>query len=67
MRRSAMERRSRRKWLPILAATVVVVLVMAAIWAAAPEDVRGLLMVVGGVFYGVAVVGGYVVERRLHW
>jgi hypothetical protein len=46
---------------------VVVVLVMAAIWAAAPQDVRGLLMVFGGVVYIVTVVGGYVVERRLHW
>lgn len=62
-----MERQSRRRWLPILGATVVIVLVMAVIWEAAPEDARGLLMVVGGVFYAVTVIGGYVIERRLHW
>jgi hypothetical protein len=34
---------------------------------AAPEDVRGLLMVVGGVLYLLAIVGGYVIESRLYW
>ncbi len=62
-----MKRQARGRWLLILGSTVVIVLVMAAIWAAAPEDVRGLLLVVGGVFYIVTVVGVFVIERRMHW
>jgi hypothetical protein len=62
-----MERQSRRRWLLILGATVVIVLVMGVIWAAAPEDLRGFLLVVGGVFYLVTVVGVFVIERRTHW
>jgi hypothetical protein len=58
---------SRRPWLLIFAASFVCLIVMAAIWAVAPDDVRAWLMVVGGVFYVVAIVGGYAIERRVHW
>jgi hypothetical protein len=62
-----MDLRTRRRWLLVIGTTAVIVLVMAAIWAVAPEDLRGLLLVIGGVFYAATVVGGYVIERRLHW
>jgi hypothetical protein len=58
---------SRRSWILILAASVVCVVAMAAVWAAAPDDVRAWLMLAGGVFYAVTIVGGYAIERRVHW
>lgn len=58
---------SQRLWLLILGAFVVIVGAMAAVWAAAPEDIRGVLMLVGGVLYAVTVVSGYAIERRVHW
>lgn len=58
---------SRRFWVLSLGASVVIIVTMAAVWAAAPEDIRGLLMLVGGLIYAVTVVGGYAIERRVHW
>jgi hypothetical protein len=58
---------SRRSWVLILAASVVIIAAMAALWASAPEDLRGVLMLVGGVFWAVMIVGGYAIERHVHW
>lgn len=62
-----MKRQSQRRWLQLLGATLAIVLVIAAVWAAAPEDLRGLFLIVGGVLYAVTTVGGYAIERRIHW
>ena len=58
---------SRPLWVLVLGATVVIIVAMAAVWAAAPEGIRGVLMLVGGALYVVTIVGGYAVERRIHW
>jgi hypothetical protein len=62
-----MAHRSRRSWILILAASVVVIIAMAAVWAAAPEDLRGVLILIGGVFCVATTVGGYAIERHVHW
>jgi hypothetical protein len=62
-----MAHRSRRSWILILAASVVVIIAMAAVWAAAPEDLRGVLILIGGVFCVATIVGGYAIERHVHW
>jgi hypothetical protein len=58
---------SRRSWVLILAASVGIIVAMAAVWAAAPDDLRGVLILVGGVFYVVTIVGGYAIEHHVHW
>ena len=58
---------SRRSWVLILAASVVIIVAMAAVWAAAPDDLRGVLILVGGVFYVVTIVGCYAIEHHVHW
>ena len=58
---------SRRSWVLIPAASVVIIVAMAAVWAAAPDDLRGVLILVGGVFYVVTIVGGYAIEHHVHW
>jgi hypothetical protein len=62
-----MARRSRRLWVLVLWASGVIIVAMAAVWAVAPEDVRGVLLLVGGVISAVTIVGGYAIERRVHW
>jgi hypothetical protein len=60
-------RNPRRAWLLFLAAPLALMVVLGVIWAAAPDGLRGLLMLVGGVLTAVACVVGYVIERRAHW
>ena len=58
---------TRRLWALILGASVVTIVALAVVWAAAPEGIRGVLILVGGVLCAVATVGGYAIERRVHW
>ena len=58
---------TRRMGILVLAASIVIMVAMAAVWAIAPEDVRGMLLLAGGLLWAAAIVGGYVVERRVHW
>jgi hypothetical protein len=62
-----MAHRSRRRWVLVLGASVFIMVAMAAVWTAAPEYVRGVLVLIGGVLWAMAIVGGYVIERRVHW
>jgi hypothetical protein len=58
---------ARRFWTLFVGASIVIVVAMAAVWAAAPQDVRGALLLVGGALYAVTIIGGYAIERRVHW
>ena len=59
--------RTRQTRIPLIAVTVIVVVALAAIWAAAPEDLRGLLLLAAGAIT-LAVCGAlYLIERRRHW
>jgi hypothetical protein len=62
-----MARRSRRTLVLILGATVLVALLLAIVWAAAPDDLRGSLMLAGGVVAVATYAGLYVIERDEHW
>jgi len=61
-----MESQARLAWMAVLAALLGVV-VLALIWAAAPEDVRGALMLFGGVLTLLVYVALYAIQRRHHW
>lgn len=51
----------------IVAVAVAFIVLLATVWAATPEDLRGVLLLVGGAVALVVSVLGYVVQRRLHW
>ena len=62
-----MRRRSRPPWILILGGTVAVVIVLGAVWAVAPEDARGLLMLAGGALTVAVYLALYAIQRRRHW
>ena len=62
-----MQRRSHSPLIPILGGFAAVIIVLWAVWAIAPEDVRGLLMVAGGAVTAVAYLVLYAIQRRRHW
>lgn len=66
-----MARQSRQAWILKVGAPVgepvALVVLLAVIWAAAPEDLRGPLMLVGGMFAAVTYLVLYAVQRRRHW
>lgn len=62
-----MLRRSRSLWTLILGGVAPVVIVLGAVWAAAPEGVRGLLMFVGGALTVVVYLVLYAIQRRRYW
>ncbi len=51
----------------LLVLVVAVVFVVVVIWAVSPEDVRGVLMLAGGVLTVAVYVVLYVLQRRRHW
>lgn len=51
----------------IVAVAVAFIVLLATVWAATPEDLRGVFLLVGGAVALVVSVLGYVVQRRLHW
>ena len=54
-------------WIPLITFTVIVVVAFAAIWGAAPEDLRGWLLLAAGVV-SVLVYGAiYTIQRHRHW
>jgi quinol-cytochrome oxidoreductase complex cytochrome b subunit len=62
-----MRSQSRPPWILILGGTVVVAIVLGAIWAVAPEDARGLLMLAGGAITVAVYLALYAIQRRRHW
>lgn len=62
-----MPRRSRRASILLLGGTVALVIVLGAIWAVAPEDVRGLLLLAWAVLTVTVYLALFVVQRRCHW
>lgn len=62
-----MERSSRRMGILILAAVVAIEVLLAILWTQSPEDVRGLIVLAGGVFAVLTYLGLYVLQRRTHW
>jgi hypothetical protein len=62
-----MKRQSRWMWLLILGAAVASVLLLVIVWEGASEEARGLLVLAGSVFNATTIVGGYLLQRRLHW
>ncbi len=58
---------SRRRWTAYLVAFAGALVAMGLVWTAAPEDVRGLLLLVGAATWGMIILVGYALERRLHW
>jgi hypothetical protein len=51
----------------LLVLVVAAVFVVAVIWAVSPEDVRGVLMLAGGVLTAAVYMVLYVIQRRRHW
>jgi NaMN:DMB phosphoribosyltransferase len=62
-----MRRRSSPLWILILGGTVAVAIVLGAVWAVAPADARGLLMLAGGALTVAVYVVLYAIQRRRHW
>jgi len=62
-----MRSQSRPPWILILGAMVAVAIVLGAVWAVAPEDARGLLMLAGGAITVAVYLALYVIQRRRHW
>jgi hypothetical protein len=62
-----MHSQSRPPWILILGGTVAVAIVLGAIWAVAPEDARGLLMLAGGAITVAVYLALYAIQRRRHW
>lgn len=62
-----MHRRSRSLWILILSGVAAVVIVLGAVWTVAPEDARGLLMLVGGALTVAVYLILYAIQRRRHW
>jgi len=61
-----MRSQSRRPWILILGAMVVAIF-LGAVWAVAPEDARGLLMLAGGAITVAVYLALYAIQRRRHW
>ena len=62
-----MRRPSRPRWILVLGAIVAVAIVVGAVWAVAPEDARGFLMLAGGAITVAAYLALFAVQRRRHW
>lgn len=62
-----MRSQSRPPWILVLGGAVVVAIVLGAIWAVAPEDARGLLVLVGGLITLAVYLALYAIQRRGHW
>jgi len=62
-----MRNQSRPPWILILGGIVVVAIVLGAIWAVAPEDARGLLMLAGGAMAVAVYLALFAIQRRRHW
>lgn len=62
-----MRSQARLPWILILGAMVAVAIVLGAVWAVAPEDARGLLMLAGGAITVAVYVALYAIQRRRHW
>jgi hypothetical protein len=62
-----MRSQSRPTWILILGGTLVVAIVLGAIWAVTPEDARGLLMLAGGAITVAVYLALYAIQRRRHW
>jgi hypothetical protein len=60
-----MRSQSRPPWILILGGTVAIVL--GAIWAVAPEDARGLLILAGAAMTVAVYLAMYAIQRRRHW
>jgi quinol-cytochrome oxidoreductase complex cytochrome b subunit len=62
-----MRSQSRLPWILIFGAIVAVAIVLGAVWAVAPEDARGLLMLAGGTITVAVYLALYAIQRRRHW
>jgi hypothetical protein len=62
-----MRSQSRPSWILILGGAVAVAIVLGAIWAVAPGDARGLLMLAGGAITVAVYLALYAIQRRRHW
>jgi len=62
-----MRSQSRSAWTLILGGTIVVAIVLGAVWTLAPEETRGLLMLAAGAITVAIYLGLYAIERRRHW
>lgn len=62
-----MRRQSRQGWTMLLALAAVAVLALALVWAAAPEDLRGLYLLVGAIVTGLVYGVLYAIQVRRHW
>ena len=61
-----MRSQSRAPWTLILGVTVVAI-VLGAVWALAPEEARGLLMLAAGAISVALYLALYAIQRRRHW
>jgi hypothetical protein len=59
--------RTGRRWFPYLAVAVILIAAMAVIWTAAPDDLRGLILLVGLALTAATDVGLFVFQRSRHW
>jgi quinol-cytochrome oxidoreductase complex cytochrome b subunit len=62
-----MRSQSRPSWILVLGGIVVAAVVLGAVWAMAPEDARGLLMLAGGAITVAVYLALYAIQRRRHW
>ena len=62
-----MRSRSGLKWMLLLAAAVVLVVALAVVWAVAPNEGRGPLLLAAGGLVAVMYGALYAIQRRRHW
>ena len=62
-----MRSQSGPSWILVLGGFVVVAIVLGAIWAVAPEDARGLLLLAGGAITVAVYLALSAIQRRRHW
>lgn len=62
-----MQDRLRLRWILTLGGVAAVAVVLGVVWAVAPEDTRGMLMLAGGALTAAVYVVLYAIQRRRHW
>jgi hypothetical protein len=59
--------RQGRSWVQFVIAAAILLIAFAVTWAAAPEDLRGPMLLAAGVVTAALYVGLFAVERARHW
>ena len=59
--------RQGRSWVQFVVAAAILFIAFAIIWTAAPEDVRGPMLLAAGVITAAVYLGVFALQRARHW